>query len=48
MNNNEKENEERQVVNETLAWTLGPEHRTEDEYQGKLDKVGGPSRPKRR
>lgn len=38
----------RQVVDETLAWTLGREHRTEQEYQAKLDKVGGPSRPQRR
>lgn len=43
-----KKEDERQVVNEALVWTLGPEHRTEEEYQGKLDKVGGPSRPKRR
>lgn len=38
----------RQVVNDDLAWTLGPEFRNEGEYQEKLAKVGGPSRPKRR
>eukprot|EP00977_Amphora_coffeiformis_P003577 scaffold701_cov158-Amphora_coffeaeformis.AAC.5 len=38
----------RQVVNDNLSWTLGPEHRNEEEYEQKLAKVGGPSRPKRR
>ena len=31
----------RQVVREDLQWTLGPAWRTEEEYQAKLDAVGG-------
>lgn len=31
----------RQVVNESVQWTLGPLWRTEEEYQSKLDAVGG-------
>ena len=38
----------RQVVNDDLSWTLGPDHRNEKEYEQKLAEVGGPSRPRRR
>ena len=31
----------RQVVNPSLQWTLGPTWRTEEEYQAKLEAVGG-------
>jgi len=31
----------RQVVNEPLQWTLGPTWRTEEEYEAKLDALGG-------
>jgi hypothetical protein len=34
---------ERHVINRDLAWTLGPEWRTEDEYDKKLNVIGGPS-----
>mmetsp|Transcript_4238 Transcript_4238/g.6685 ORF Transcript_4238/g.6685 Transcript_4238/m.6685 type:complete len:509 (+) Transcript_4238:412-1938(+) len=33
----------RHVVNQELAWTLGPEWRTDDEYSSKLKAIGGPS-----
>ena len=39
---------DRQVVNDNLSWTLGPDYRTKEEYQEKLDNMGGPSRPQRR
>jgi len=38
----------RQIVNDELSWTLGPEHRREKEYAQKIAKVGGPSRPPRK
>jgi hypothetical protein len=33
----------RHVVNDDLQWTLGPQFRTDSEYQSKLDAIGGPS-----
>jgi hypothetical protein len=39
---------ERHIVNTDLSWTLGADYRTEELYEGKLAKVGGPSLPKRR
>ncbi|KAL7557799.1 hypothetical protein ACA910_003844 [Epithemia clementina (nom. ined.)] len=34
----------RSLVGNDLAWTLGPEFRTEDAYQEKINAMGGPSR----
>ena len=34
---------ERQIVNEDLKWTLGRQWRTEEDYQDKIDAIGGPS-----
>lgn len=33
--------QERQIVSPSLQWTLGPDWRSEEEYQDKLDAVGG-------
>lgn len=33
----------REVLNEDLEWTLGPQWRNEDTYQLKIDAIGGPS-----
>ena len=32
---------EREVVNSDLQWTMGPKWRTEEEYQAKLEVLGG-------
>lgn len=37
----------RKVVDESLAWTMGSNFRTDEEYASKLKVVGGGSRPKR-
>lgn len=34
---------ERKIVNEDLKWTMGPQWRTEKEYDGKIKSIGGPS-----
>lgn len=34
---------QRQVENADLAWTMGPEWRTEEEYQAKMEAIGGVS-----
>jgi hypothetical protein len=34
---------QREVTNKDLQWTMGPQWRTEKEYEGKLDRMGGPS-----
>jgi hypothetical protein len=33
----------RTVINDQLKWTLGPEYRSEEEYQEKMKIVGGVS-----
>ena len=38
---------DRDVVDNQLAWTLGPNYRTEAEYKDKLAGMGGASIPKR-
>jgi hypothetical protein len=38
---------DRQVATQNLEWTLGPQFRTEQEYEAKLALVGGGSGPKR-
>ena len=35
--------QERQVVNDELQWTMGPQWRTQEEYDEKINAIGGPS-----
>ena len=37
----------RVVSDSDLEWTLGPQHRTPEEYQAKMNAIGGPSIPPR-
>jgi len=34
---------QRQVINPELEWTIGPNNRTPEEYESKLNVIGGPS-----
>eukprot|EP00536_Pseudo-nitzschia_multiseries_P003400 jgi/Psemu1/185746/e_gw1.52.126.1 len=42
-NSQESDTLQRQVVSPGLKWTIGPDHRTTEEYERNLEVIGGPS-----
>eukprot|EP00549_Striatella_unipunctata_P025409 CAMPEP_0118701248 /NCGR_PEP_ID=MMETSP0800-20121206/17131_1 /TAXON_ID=210618 ORGANISM="Striatella unipunctata, Strain CCMP2910" /NCGR_SAMPLE_ID=MMETSP0800 /ASSEMBLY_ACC=CAM_ASM_000638 /LENGTH=175 /DNA_ID=CAMNT_0006602119 /DNA_START=410 /DNA_END=937 /DNA_ORIENTATION=- len=34
---------QRKVINDSLEWTMGPDYRTDEQYDSNMDQIGGPS-----